>query len=80
LVQRPAFTDALLWLEVFEDHPETADALVRWEEARQRTPVPAVAGVAAEPAPPAADEADGPRPRRRRRRRRRRNRGTSPES
>ncbi len=68
---RPAFTDAVTWLEVFGDAPEM---VAHWKQARHHRPAPAADGDdhardAAHDAPP--DQ----RPRRRRRRRRRRGRG-----
>jgi poly(A) polymerase len=62
LPNRPAFHDALVWLEVFDDAPDTLD---RWRQARSQK--------SADGAEPAA--AEGGRPRRRRRRRRRRSPG-----
>jgi poly(A) polymerase len=78
LAHRPAFPDALVWIEIFGDAPE---AVARWKEAAGQRTTPAgpedgQEGVAADllPAPPVA----GPRPRRRRRRRRRGGRGRGP--
>jgi poly(A) polymerase len=81
LPHRPAFDDALMWLEVFGDAP---DAVEHWKHAKhQRQPHAAAhahprhGGGHAGTAPPAAAEADGnqaPGQRRRRRRRRRRGR------
>jgi poly(A) polymerase len=68
LPHRPAFADALTWLEIFGDSPEI---LEHWKQARHHRPHPP-----AEELTPAAP-GDGPtRPKRRRRRRRgRRGRG-----
>ena len=74
LVHRPALADALVWLEIFGDGPEVADAIARWLEA-QRQQSPAAADGGEPPAP--GDEPEALRPRRRRRRRRR-GRGTAP--
>jgi poly(A) polymerase len=75
LLQRPAFADALVWLEIFGDEPEVSEAITRWKEAlRQRSPGPAEDG---EPPAP-GDEPEAQRPRRRRRRRRHRGRGPAP--
>jgi hypothetical protein len=75
MMLRPAFADALVWLEVFGDEAEAADALERWKEAqRQQSPGPAEDG---EPLTP-GEEPEALRPRRRRRRRRRRGPGTTP--
>jgi poly(A) polymerase len=85
LVGRPAFADAVVWLEIFGDAPE---AVARWKEAREharahRPPHPHHAP-AHHPHPqhahghhPAAhgEAPAGDQPRRRRRRRRRRGRG-----
>jgi len=75
LPHRPAFDDALMWLEIFGDAP---DAVERWKQAKHhRAPHP----------PPATQTRDGqavsaeshpPGRRRRRRRRRRRGRGHGP--
>jgi hypothetical protein len=63
LAHRPAFGEALAWLEVFGD---AADLVLHWREARrQRGPA------AAEPDVPVEDAPTGGRRRRRRRRRRR---------
>jgi poly(A) polymerase len=35
ILHRPAFDDALVWLEIFDDVP---DAIARWKEARQHRP------------------------------------------
>ncbi|MFI5177605.1 MAG: polynucleotide adenylyltransferase PcnB [Vicinamibacterales bacterium] len=74
LPNRPAFDDALTWLEVFGDAP---DAVERWKQAKHHRPphhAPA--------AQPAGAQAGGPEShppgRRRRRRRRRRGRGGGP--
>ncbi len=88
LTHRPAFDDALLWLEIFGDAPETVE---RWKHARhQRGHTPAAAKPAHEPhaaaphAHAAASHGHGAAshsqaheapPGRRRRRRRRRGRG-----
>ena len=87
LLHRPAFDDALVWLEIFGDAP---DAVARWKEARQhRQAAPRHAphghhepdghaphGHAGSPHPhaPAGQDGDGQPPGRRRRRRRRRGR------
>ncbi len=72
LVHRPAFTDALLWMEIFGDAP---DAVAEWKRMQQHTRPPAPGadgGPDGEPVPPTN------RRRRRRRRRRRPGRGTAP--
>ncbi len=73
LAHRPAFGDAVTWLEVFGNAPE---AVTHWREAgRQRGPAPpAEAGEPGEPVE------DAPRGRRRRRRRRRRRGPRTPAS
>ena len=65
LPQRPAFRDALLWLEIFADAP---DELAAWEALRASAPAPAEYAGAREGAGPAS-------PGRRKRRRRGRRRG-----
>ena len=91
ILHRPAFDDALVWLEIFDDAP---DAIARWKEARlQRPPQPRgprphhpqrhqpphqhgqPQGGQHHPQPADAKEGDGPRRRRRRRRRGRRRGG-----
>lgn len=68
VAHRPAFADALVWLEIFGTAPE---AVERWKQTGH------VAPQASDDtnAPPGDDAHDGPRPRRRRRRRRRRGGG-----
>jgi poly(A) polymerase len=69
---RPAFSDAVTWLEIFGDAPEMVD---QWKRARHHRAQAADAGQGADHARDAAHDAppDGqPRVRRRRRRRRRR--------
>ncbi len=67
LAHRPAFTDAVTWLEIFGNAPEL---VTHWREAeRQRGPAPADLGE--------TPDAEAP-PGRRRRRRRRRRRGPRP--
>jgi poly(A) polymerase len=78
LPHRPAFADALTWLDIFGDSPETVE---RWQQARiHRAHAPAEdSGEAADIQP--GTEPPGPRKRRRRRRRRGgRGRGPQPPS
>jgi hypothetical protein len=74
LPHRPAFADALTWLDIFGDSPETVE---RWQQARiHRAHAPA------EESGEAADIQPGtepPCPRKRRRRRRRGGRGRGPQ-
>lgn len=75
LVNRPAFPDALAWMEIFGDSPEV---LEQWREAHRSRPKDDEphghrGRHTADGAPEAAEEAgEGGRPKRRRRRRRRR--------
>jgi poly(A) polymerase len=75
LPHRPAFPDALTWLEIFGDSP---DAVAHWSQVRAHRAAHPAGHVADRPhdpdqvAPPADDEGAPPPPRRRRRRRRRR--------
>ncbi|HXW07589.1 MAG TPA: polynucleotide adenylyltransferase PcnB [Vicinamibacterales bacterium] len=62
LLHRPAFDDALTWLEI---HGDRADVLAHWQDLRNQTPHPT----------PRAVEPGNELPFRRRRRRRRRRRG-----
>ena len=72
LAHRPAFTDAVTWLEIFGNAPEM---VTHWREAsRQRGPAPA-ADLGGE-----APDAEAPQAPRRRRRRRRRRRGPRPDA
>jgi hypothetical protein len=69
LPQRPAFRDALLWLEIFTDAP---DELAAWEALRAAAPPPAEYGGGREAA---REGGTGPGVRRKRRRRGRRRGG-----
>jgi len=84
LPHRPAFSDAVTWLEVFGDVPELVD---QWKQARvqraaerqDRPPQPHGGGQRGHDAGPAVPHADDAPPTRRRRRRRRRGRRRSGE-
>jgi len=74
LPHRPAFADALLWLEIFGDAP---DAVEHWKQVRLQRPHPPSGQPADsdDPDAPADKPLADPRRRRRRRRGRRRGRG-----
>jgi poly(A) polymerase len=74
LPHRPAFADALLWLEIFGDAP---DAVEHWKQVRLQRPHPPSGQPADgdDPDAPADKPLTDPRRRRRRRRGRRRGRG-----
>ena len=67
LPQRPAFRDALLWLEIFTDAP---DELAAWEAMRAMAPVPTEQGGGRDGARETGAPGTGRRKRRRRGRRR----------
>jgi hypothetical protein len=67
LPQRPAFRDALLWLEIFTDAP---DELAAWEAMRAMAPMPTEQGGGRDGARETGAPGTGRRKRRRRGRRR----------
>jgi poly(A) polymerase len=75
LPQRPAFRDALLWLEIFTDAP---DELAAWEALRAAAPPPAEYGAARDGAREGGAAPGAGRRKRRRRGRRRGGRGKAP--